>query len=761
MNREQYNKKLKEILEVCKLNSKADCSDIIEKMQKCKPQSLMWEVTNAWNQWNQKQNPHEIIDLLNNKYNLHRIYPGLKECLELLERVYRESNDDYEADRIRCAEKLLEGDYSEYYKLQEFCRQFLDEELVDEDAIGQQAYILGDYIGYLFTCLDKIRQKSGNIIADNHVKTEALNEKNIRYLLKEIVDDSNAIFVLVENEENKSYVQYLYQKLVKFSKHIYYLKSPLQCPYEGIEIQDTLQISLQNANKTEYGIEFIPVEFVFEDGESIDNRDYIIRLILNHYYQGKRMLHIIASGYMIDDLSIRPTLQKEISRIIPYKYDIYESNICCCICGNYLEYISKIYEEDCQKLVEKKSEKKFSIVIPARNSSATLRYTLKTCLEQRYQGDYEILISDNSAAGNLSVKELLDEFQDEKIVYLKTPKELELSKSFEYAYLHALGEYILPIGSDDGVLPWALEVLDYITEKYPDEHIIQWERGFYAWPGFNGGQQNQFDIPRKYEKYQLNVHYRETKSYIEAVRDDAQSMYNLPLLYINSCFKRNYFKILLEKTGRLWDGPCQDIYIGAYNVCINNKILNCLYPLTIAGMSSMSIGATNNTPASGNKSLEDKMKRVIINNADGSFCYSYYDRMMNCFAVDIDGVYGCFLRAYNHGVLKNIFFKWEFVYEQLKKLMNIKDICFEYKMENSRNAAKMQGEEFLKWFDENIYSMMDNLYIIDDKKQEEMFHKQKYVVGSNIYGGKTLDASKYGVQNIYQAVQLFAELTGL
>ena len=759
MSREQYNRKLSNILEACKANPTVDYSDIIGEMQKYKPQSLMWEVAYAWNQWNINKDSKQIIGLLENKCNFHRIYPGLKESMELLEIVYKAQNDNDNADRIKCIEKLLEEDYTEYYKLQELCEKFVCGESVREETISYQTYILEDYIGYLFSKLEE--NKEWNSLMNHEVHSRVLKEKNITYLFEEINLDPDAIFVLVENEENKYYIRYIYQKLMKFAKHIYYLKTPLQCPYEGIEIQDTLQISLENAYKTEKGMEFIPVEFIFENGECIDSRDSIIRLILNHYYKGKRMLHIIASGYMIDDLSIRPLIQKEISRITPYKYDIHECNLCCCICGNYLEYISKIYEEDCQKLVEKKTDKKFSIVIPARNSSETLRYTLQTCLEQRYQGRYEILISDNSTNGNSAVKDLISEFQDERIVYIKTPKDLELPKSFEYAYLHTSGEYVLPIGSDDGVLPWTLETLDYITKKYPKEYIIQWERGFYAWPGFNGGQQNQFDIPRKYEKYKLNLYYRESKSYMDAIKDDAQNMYNLPLLYINSCFKREYFNVLLKKTGRLWDGVCQDLHIGAFNVCINSRILNCSYPLTIAGMSSISIGAVSNTSSTSNKALEVRAKKLTINNNNGAFCSSFYERMLECFFVDTDAIYRCFLRAYNNGILKDIFFDWGLVYKQLRKNMDIRDVCFEYKMQNSRKAARMQGEKFLKWFDDNFYSVMQKLYLINEKEQEELFQKKKYIVGENMYGGTTLDASEYGVKNIYDAVQLFAKLTGL
>jgi glycosyltransferase involved in cell wall biosynthesis len=185
--------------------------------------------------------------------------------------------------------------------------------------------------------------------------------------------------------------------------------------------------------------------------------------------------------------------------------------------GDYLSYISKIYGQDCHAMVDESPSKRFSIVIPARNSSDTLRYTLQTCLEQRYTGDYEIIVSDNSTGHNAAVYELCQELNNPRIVYLKTPRDLPLAKSFEYAYLHAKGEYIFAIGSDDGLLPWALEILDGIAQQYPDEEIIQWTRAFYAWSGFNGGQQHQFIIPRKYKKGEIPMGYREALDYIDMI----------------------------------------------------------------------------------------------------------------------------------------------------------------------------------------------------------------------------------------------------
>jgi len=156
MDRKQYNDILYEILENCKKNKKKDYSEIISELHKYKPTSLIWETANAWNQWNINHNAEQVIKLLENKYNLHRIYPGLKECFELLEIVYKAQNDVKNAERIKCTEKLLENNYSEYFKLQDLCESYVFKKLkIEEKDLSHQAYILEDNIGYLLSKLNK------------------------------------------------------------------------------------------------------------------------------------------------------------------------------------------------------------------------------------------------------------------------------------------------------------------------------------------------------------------------------------------------------------------------------------------------------------------------------------------------------------------------------------------------------------------------------------------------------------------------------
>jgi glycosyltransferase involved in cell wall biosynthesis len=93
---------------------------------------------------------------------------------------------------------------------------------------------------------------------------------------------------------------------------------------------------------------------------------------------------------------------------------------------------------------------------------------LKTCIEQEYDGDYEIVLSDNSVEGHNVAYETYKKLNSDKIKYYKTPRDFNLTKSYEYAYLQTKGKYIISIGADDALLPWALSILDAEGKLTPE-----------------------------------------------------------------------------------------------------------------------------------------------------------------------------------------------------------------------------------------------------------------------------------------------------
>lgn len=581
---------------------------------------------------------------------------------------------------------------------------------------------------------------------------------NMAYLRECCFSKKRRVFIILQDEnELTNSSQVAAKACLAMGHNVIYIAKPVSMEVEHeIDLAQTVQVSIEQMKDTDIGAIIHPVELVVNGTVYGDNRDYLLDSLYHTCFEGEHVL-VICSGILMDALSIQPMISKNFQRLTPRMAPFLESTLQYGWFGDYTSYISDIYQEDAKQLIYRKSECKFSIVIPARNSAYTLEHTLRTCINQTYTGDYEIVVSDNSTNGNTEVYELCQSLGSDKIHYVKTPRNLHLPKSFEYAYLQAKGEYIFALGSDDGLLPWALQVLDEITDQYPEEEVIQWERGFYAWPGFNDGQQNMFVVPRDYEEGKYDLFFRDRADYIASILANPNNMYSLPMLYISSCFKRSYFDTLLEKTGRLWDGTCQDIYMGITTASIKDRILNMRYPLSIAGMSDSSIGANANRRKT-LKSLEQESKVNALDGNVGAYCQSYYEHLIPFTGTDTWSLYTSFLRMISIGVLPMEYMTalvdWKKCFLNLAQEIDVRDVLFDRRMQEMRYAASLHGEEFFDWFEKEIY---DRTMHVKKMDESTAFHssERSYKVGANEGGGITLDASVYGVSNVDQAITLF------
>lgn len=426
--------------------------------------------------------------------------------------------------------------------------------------------------------------------------------------------------------------------------------------------------------------------------------------------------------------------------------------------GDYLVYISDIYNYDVRPQLDKLPKCDFSIVIPARNVSRTLYYTLQTCLNQDYGGTYEILVTDNSTGRRTEVYDICRELDDERIRYIRTPRDLALSKSFEFAFLQAEGEFIFAVGADDGVCPWALSVLSNVMKDYPQEKILKWFRGFYGWKEFNGTQDNELVIPGTFKLNDVECVYEERIDLFTRVLKVNSWMYTMPNLYINSGFRRSYLRTLYEKTGRLWDGNNQDIYMGIINTAINSKILNINFPLTIAGMSNNSIGYVISSPTAckSGANIEEIERSAINGDNIGIHIDCGIIRNMPLGQRDSYTLYVNLLRAIQLGLLPDVWrtelFDFEKIYLDFFREHTRLDENFDRWLHYARYQASLRGEEFLKWFDSTIYQKVVTPLLW---KRKDTAPDKSYKEGPLEGGGVILDASVYGVTNIAEAVILF------
>jgi len=753
MDRKRYEEILEQLHKALDESPEKVTDEIINELRKFKPVRLDLDCLAAKKAWLESGDSNVFFQAMDGKVNWEFEYPGMLRALDAYEKVYESKRGGNQVRRVQNAKKLAGGDCSTYKELLQGCKDALEK----RSAIPALYRMIWVEECVAYTIHRKAMQRRGMEVPPYDDKW-IYRMTNMGEVIEQISEEFANSFVLMESEKNQPLMQLMCQDLCIMGKQVFYFTCPLSCEGDGINIADTVEISLENAEQRD-GVWYItPVELVFSNGSKVDNREYLLEVINSEYNENKALC-VLADGYLTDDLSLRKLSQKKLFRRTQRRG--WDQRIAFSRYGDYVSMISELYQEDCHKLINAKAEKKFSVVLPARNSAYTLRYTLQTCLEQSYTGEYEIIVSDNSTDGNTAVQDLCKELNSSKIVYLRTPRNLPLPKSFEYAYLHATGEYIFALGSDDGLLPWALETLDVVTSGYPNEEVIQWDRGFYAWPGFNGGQQNQFIIPGDYRKGSFSFYYKKSEEYLAAVLEDKGTMYKLPMLYINSCFKRSYFNTLLQKSGQLWNGVCQDIYMGIVTAVINPEILNIKYPLTIAGMSSGSIGATANAAVKENKELlKQNQDRKRDDNA-GGFCGSYFEQLLPPHHTDTGSLYSSIVRCINVGILPEEYLArilpWKKMFTVMAEELNVQDVAFDRKLHEMQHVAERHGTEFLKWFNETIYEPTLEPKTLTEEPSGSLV-KKNYRNVRYASGGLMMDASEVGVQDIYGATNLFQEL---
>lgn len=479
----------------------------------------------------------------------------------------------------------------------------------------------------------------------------------------------------------------------------------------------------------------------------------------------KMLAVVLGTGHKLEQIAENTRDQRKIqfSRLTDLVSPYLENKITFGWCGKYTHYIGEIFHMDVEACLKRPATCRFSIVIPAKDSIDTLQYTIQTCLDQRWKGDFEIIVCDNSSDGRNEIYELCQNLKDKRIKYYRAPRPLIITKNFEYAILQAKGEFIFTLGSDDAIMPWTLEILNQVLERTESE-VIMWERGQYQWPDYGEGISDQLVFPCAYQKGNWELIDENSASLLAMVMLEPRCMYFLPLCYINSGFRKSYIETVIQRTGRFLDGPCHDIYMGILNVCLYPNICKVNYLLTIAGMARKSTGATFNRHLVSVEQAAERAYKWMELNYIGGWTSSEIERQIPKFTTDIGVFYNCLLKAVERGVLqKDIVDKLMDAKECFRKLfllMDKKDMTYERQMQELLYAAKNKGDLFYKWFLEEIYipgMEPEEIEEIEEIKEEKTYSKKMVTEG----GVVILDASELEIDNILGSVKLVEKISEL
>ncbi|MBC7889816.1 MAG: glycosyltransferase family 2 protein [Ferruginibacter sp.] len=220
-----------------------------------------------------------------------------------------------------------------------------------------------------------------------------------------------------------------------------------------------------------------------------------------------------------------------------------------------------------------------TVIIPTLNRIDTLYWTIKTVIAQEYK-NLKIIISDNCSEDN--IKELLQNFTDERISYTKTPQRFTMMQHFEYILNYADKGYISILGSDDGFLPGSIDKVVHIINKYPDILAIGWRFGNYNWPGLPAF----FMIP-------MANYYRVVNATSEIEKVFKKNIYQticFPSLY-GGFISVELIKQLKQKNdGVFFHSRIPDFFSGAFVAANVEKYIRLEFPVTLNATSKSSAG---------------------------------------------------------------------------------------------------------------------------------------------------------------------------
>jgi Glycosyl transferase family 2 len=233
---------------------------------------------------------------------------------------------------------------------------------------------------------------------------------------------------------------------------------------------------------------------------------------------------------------------------------------------------------------------RLSVVIPTRNRTSTLLFTLQTCVAQDFR-DCEFVVSDNSDDPG-ATRDLVARFQDSRLRYVRPPRVLAMTDSWEFALGSASGEYVTVIGSDDGLLLHALPEVDRLCRVLGDPPVLHWDSVCYTWPDLPNQAHagaNDLLIPLGQTEHYHPIRRTEARPLLIEAANSRLSYANLPMIF-GSAIHRSLIERLRATTGRVFRSQSPDVYSAFTFGHLAGTYHWLAAPMTISGLSSGSNG---------------------------------------------------------------------------------------------------------------------------------------------------------------------------
>ena len=238
----------------------------------------------------------------------------------------------------------------------------------------------------------------------------------------------------------------------------------------------------------------------------------------------------------------------------------------------------------------------FTVIVPTLNRCQTLAHVLESCIVQQDER-FRIVVSDNHSSDGTA--EVIKEFQqrDSRVEYIRPPEQLGMAEHYEFALNHVREGFILILGSDDGLLPGAIQRARAAHDAYPHILAIHAVHGaMFHYPEFQGE-----DAGFMHMRFSPRVEIRRSSEWLGRVARSECHIGELPQPYCRTFVHASLFKRILERSGRYIHSPIPDFSMAANLGAVSEEYLYVSPCFAITGLSPAGTGASMIYPSADRK----------------------------------------------------------------------------------------------------------------------------------------------------------------
>ncbi len=201
-----------------------------------------------------------------------------------------------------------------------------------------------------------------------------------------------------------------------------------------------------------------------------------------------------------------------------------------------------------------------SIVIPSKGRTTQLPAAVRSVLDIQ-SSDIECVISDNN--DEPIVADLLGGFVDSRVKVVRPPHPLPMTDNFEFASRHASGEWLLFLGSDDGVVasrfPSFADLL--VTSR---SAVLTGRTVGFSWPGLDPSEVGGLRWFQGGNQGSRTVITGEVRRYLRAriLQDALHPKVTFPNPYMHGAIRKDAVERIRQRhAGRLFRTATPDAFL--------------------------------------------------------------------------------------------------------------------------------------------------------------------------------------------------------